>query len=75
MRTERCTERGAGGYPAGARRRLVEQLLERLHLQQEQAQVEEDVDDLGAGDEIATPETLQRLVDHLGELLCSVHGH
>ena len=52
----RCTgRRWAAGF--------VEQLLERLDLEQEQAQVEQHVDDLGAGDEITAPETLERLVD------------
>ena len=47
------------GYPAGVGGGLVEQLLERLDLEQQQAQVEEHVDDLCAGDEITAPETLQ----------------
>src|SRR2546423_10910709 len=49
--------------------RLVEQLLERLDLQQEQAQIEKHVDDLGARHEITATETLERFVDHLSELL------
>ena len=72
MRT-RVYRSSLDAQPAAVGAGSSEQLLEGLDLEQEQAQIEEHVDDLGAGDEITAPETLERLVDHLGELLL-VHG-
>src|SRR5204862_3300382 len=60
--------------PGRSDRGFVEQVFERFHLEQEQAEVEEHVDDLCTRDEITSREALERFVDHLGELLL-VHGH
>ena len=56
-------------YPAGVGAGSSSSCSSDLDLEQQQAQIEEHVDDLGAGHEIAATEALERLVDHLGELL------
>ena len=62
--------------PARSRRRLLEQLLEGLDLQQQESQVEEDVDDLGTRHQITPTKAHQCVVDYLGELLSArLHDH
>jgi len=64
----RQTERSAGGLAL-----LLEELLEGIGLEQREAQVEEEVEDLGPRDEIAATEALQRFVDLGGQPVPLVH--
>ena len=74
--SERSQERPRASPSAGAlapcvRRLGLEQLLERVvgRVDRGQTQVEQEVDDLSGGNEVAAPELLQSGVDHRQQLL------